>query len=129
MKKVKRMVLLCATLVSIVITTLTAYAGSDSVSAKFSVGSATAIVELGYSGNYSYVGITTSDYADATVELTTKYYCDGNYIIETIESGMSENISCRISKHYCGDVIGNRCEIYLSTDDGSKYYTVKNNYD
>jgi hypothetical protein len=127
MKKVKRMVLLCATLVSIVGTTLTAYAGSDSVSTKFSVGSVTATVELGYSGNYSYVGISTSDYADATVELTTKYYQNGKYITDTVKSGMSENISCRISKHYCGDVIGNRCEIYLSTDDGSKYYTVKNN--
>jgi hypothetical protein len=126
MKKVKRMVLLCATLVSIVGTTLTAYAGSDSVSTKFSVGSVTATVELGYSGNYSYVGISTSDYADATVELKTKYYHDGKYITDTVESGMSENTSCRVSKHYDGDVTGNRCDIYFCTADGSKSCTVQN---
>jgi hypothetical protein len=126
MKKVKRMVLLCATLVSIVGTTLTAYAGSDSISTKFSVGSVTATVELGYSGNYSYVGISTSGYADAKVELTTKYY-DGDDITDTVESGMSENTSCRVGEHYDGDVIGNKCNINFYTADGSKSCTVKNN--
>jgi hypothetical protein len=126
MKKVKRMVLLCATLVSIVGTTLTAYAGSDSVSTKFSVGSVTATVELGYSGNYSYVGISTSDYADATVELTTQYNDDG-VITKSVTGGMSENTSCRVGKRYDGDVIGNKCNINFYTADGSKSCTVKNN--